>query len=190
MLPTKGYAAIAATEKLQPFSFERRDVGPHDVLITISHCGICHSDIHQTRDEWGISLFPMVPGHEIVGTVAQVGTAVTTFKVDDRAGVGCFVDSCRTCTACREGLEQYCDGEHSGPIAVRIKKAASRKAATQARSLWMSTTFFGFPQPSHWLEQRRSSVRALRLTPLCGSGVSVAITNWPSSASVGSVTWR
>ncbi|MBX3302425.1 MAG: NAD(P)-dependent alcohol dehydrogenase [Nitrospira sp.] len=110
MLPTKGYAAIAVKEKLQPFSFERRDVGPHDVLITISHCGICHSDIHQTRDEWGIALFPMVPGHEIVGTVAQVGTAVTAFKVDDRAGVGCFVDSCRTCTACREGLEQYCDG--------------------------------------------------------------------------------
>jgi len=110
MLPTKGYAAMAAKEQLQPFSFERRDVGPHDVLITISHCGICHSDIHQARDEWGISLFPMVPGHEIVGTVAQVGTAVTAFKVGDRAGVGCFVDSCRTCTACREGLEQYCDG--------------------------------------------------------------------------------
>lgn len=110
MLPTKGYAAMAAKETLQPFSFERRDVGPQDVLITISHCGICHSDIHQARDEWGISLFPMVPGHEIVGTVAQVGTAVTAFKVGDRAGVGCFVDSCRTCTACREGLEQYCDG--------------------------------------------------------------------------------
>jgi uncharacterized zinc-type alcohol dehydrogenase-like protein len=110
MLVTKGYAARAAKEKLQPFSFERRDVGPHDILITISHCGICHSDIHQARDEWGISLFPMVPGHEIVGTVAQVGTAVTAFKVGDRAGVGCFVDSCRTCGACREGLEQYCNG--------------------------------------------------------------------------------
>ncbi|NGZ98460.1 MAG: hydroxyacid dehydrogenase [Nitrospira sp. WS110] len=110
MLTTKGYAARAAKEKLQPFSFERRDVGPHDILITISHCGICHSDIHQTRDEWGISLFPMVPGHEIVGTVSQVGAAVTAFKVGDRAGVGCFVDSCRTCGACREGLEQYCNG--------------------------------------------------------------------------------
>lgn len=110
MLPTKGYAAIAAKEKLQPFSFERRDLGPHDVLITISHCGICHSDIHQTRNEWGISLFPMVPGHEIVGTVSRVGSEVARFKVGDRAGVGCFVDSCRTCPACREGLEQYCDG--------------------------------------------------------------------------------
>ncbi|MDK2741589.1 MAG: NAD(P)-dependent alcohol dehydrogenase [Nitrospira sp.] len=110
MLETKGYAALAAKERLQPFSFERRDVGPRDVLITISHCGICHSDIHQARNEWGISLYPMVPGHEIVGAVSQVGSAVQAFKVGDRAGVGCFVDSCRTCTACREGLEQYCDG--------------------------------------------------------------------------------
>ncbi|GKS66179.1 alcohol dehydrogenase [Nitrospira sp.] len=110
MITTKGFAAMTAKEKLQPFSFERRDVGPQDILITISHCGICHSDIHQTRDEWGISLFPMVPGHEIVGTVSQVGAAVTAFKVGDRAGVGCFVDSCRTCGACREGLEQYCNG--------------------------------------------------------------------------------
>ncbi|MGE0645002.1 MAG: NAD(P)-dependent alcohol dehydrogenase [Nitrospira sp.] len=110
MLPTKGYAAMAAKETLQPFSFERRDVGPQDVLITISHCGICHSDIHQARDEWGISLFPMVPGHEIVGTVSQVGPSVRAFKIGDRVGVGCFVDSCRTCGPCREGLEQYCDG--------------------------------------------------------------------------------
>jgi uncharacterized zinc-type alcohol dehydrogenase-like protein len=110
MLATKGYAALTANAALQPFAFERREVGDRDVRIEISHCGICHSDIHQARNEWGISLFPMVPGHEIVGTVAQVGAAVTAFKVGDRAGVGCFVDSCRTCGPCREGLEQYCDG--------------------------------------------------------------------------------
>jgi alcohol dehydrogenase (NADP+) len=109
MLPTKGYAAMTAKAALQPFSFERRDVGPHDVLITITHCGICHSDIHQARDEWGGSIFPMVPGHEIVGTVKQTGTSVKKFHVGDRAGVGCFVDSCRTCGACREGSEQYCE---------------------------------------------------------------------------------
>jgi alcohol dehydrogenase (NADP+) len=109
MLPTKSYAAITAETPLKPFSFERRDVGPHDVLITISHCGICHSDIHQARDEWGGSIFPMVPGHEIVGTIAQTGTAVRKFHVGDPAGVGCFIDSCRSCTACREGLEQYCE---------------------------------------------------------------------------------
>src|SRR6266852_4898434 len=109
MLSTQGYAAMTAKTALQSFSFERRDVGPQDVLITITHCGICHSDIHQARDEWGGSIFPMVPGHEIVCTVTQVGSAVKTFKVGERAGVGCFVDSCRTCAACREGLEQYCE---------------------------------------------------------------------------------
>ena len=109
MLQTKGYAAMTAKAALTPFSFERREVGPRDILITITHCGICHSDIHQARDEWGGSLFPMVPGHEIVGTVARVGKEVKAFKAGDRAGIGCFVDSCRSCPSCREGLEQYCE---------------------------------------------------------------------------------
>ena len=109
MLPTIGYAAMTAKAPLTPFSFERRAIGPHDVLITITHCGICHSDIHQARDEWGGSIFPMVPGHEIVGMITQVGSAVNQFYVDETVGVGCFVDSCRTCPACREGLEQYCE---------------------------------------------------------------------------------
>lgn len=109
MLKANGYAALTAKAPLTPFAFERREVGPRDVLITITHCGICHSDIHQARNEWGSSLFPMVPGHEIIGTVAQIGTAVKKFKLGDVAGVGCFVDSCRSCTACREGQEQYCE---------------------------------------------------------------------------------
>lgn len=110
MISAKGYAAMSARAELQPFSFERREVGPSDVLINITHCGICHSDIHQARDEWGGSFFPMVPGHEIVGTVVQTGPAVKRFRAGDTAGVGCFVDSCRMCAACREGLEQYCEG--------------------------------------------------------------------------------
>ena len=109
MLPTKGYAAMTAKAALQPFSFERRDVGLQDVLIKVTHCGICHSDIHQARDEWGISIFPMVPGHEIIGTITQVGKSVRTFRVGETVGVGCFVDSCRMCGSCREGLEQYCE---------------------------------------------------------------------------------
>lgn len=109
MLSTKGYAALTTGAALQPFSFQRHDVGSEDVLIRISHCGICHTDIHQVRNEWGGSVFPMVPGHEIVGTVTQVGTAVKKFRVNDRVGVGCFVDSCRTCNACCEGREQYCE---------------------------------------------------------------------------------
>lgn len=109
MITTRGYAALTAKTLLQPFSFERRDVGPHDVLIKISHCGICHSDIHQARNEWGGAIFPMVPGHEMIGTVTQMGTSASRFHVGDMVGVGCFVDSCRQCAACREGQEQYCE---------------------------------------------------------------------------------
>lgn len=109
MLSTKGYAALTAGAALRPFSFDRHDVGAADVLIAISHCGICHTDIHLARNEWGISTFPMVPGHEIVGTISQIGTSVKNFHVGERVGVGCFVDSCRTCQACRQGEEQYCE---------------------------------------------------------------------------------
>lgn len=108
MLKTPAYAAASATTPLRPFSIERREAGPHDVLIDILYCGVCHSDIHQARDEWGDSIFPMVPGHEIVGTVVKVGEAVEKWKVGDTVGVGCFVDSCRECEACKTGEEQYC----------------------------------------------------------------------------------
>ncbi len=111
MLPTRGYATKGPSSPVEPFNFERREPGPHDLLIEILYCGICHSDIHQARDEWGGSLFPMVPGHEIVGRVTRAGSAVTRFKAGDLAGVGCFVDSCRVCDSCKEGLEQYCE-EH------------------------------------------------------------------------------
>src|SRR3979490_3214555 len=94
MIPTKGYAAPNATSKLTPFNFERREVGVNDIQIEIIYCGVCHSDIHQVRDEWGGSTFPMVPGHEIVGKIIQVGSAVKNFKSGDTAGVGCLVDSC------------------------------------------------------------------------------------------------
>lgn len=109
MIPTRGYATSGPSALLEPFTLERREPGPHDVLIEILYCGICHSDIHQARDEWGGSIYPMVPGHEIVGRVTRVGSDVSRFAVGDPAGVGCFVDSCRVCGSCREGLEQYCD---------------------------------------------------------------------------------
>ncbi|HUQ30635.1 MAG TPA: NAD(P)-dependent alcohol dehydrogenase [Pyrinomonadaceae bacterium] len=109
MIKTTGYAAVDATTPLAPFSFERRDVGSHDVQIEILYCGVCHSDIHQVRNEWGNSIYPMVPGHEIVGRIARVGSEVTRFKEGDLAGVGCFVDSCRVCSNCKEGEEQYCE---------------------------------------------------------------------------------
>lgn len=109
MRSVPAYAAPSAGAPLGPFTVERRDEGPRDVVIAIRACGVCHSDVHQARDEWGGSIFPMVPGHEIAGEVAAVGSAVTRVSVGDRVGVGCFVDSCRECPSCREGLQQYCD---------------------------------------------------------------------------------
>src|SRR5476651_1086972 len=109
MINTAAYAALTAKTPLVSYSIERRDPGLYEVLIDILYCGVCHSDIHQVRDEWGGSIFPMVPGHEIVGKITKVGDQVTKFKVGETAGVGCFVDSCRHCPSCLAGLEQYCD---------------------------------------------------------------------------------
>ncbi|RYF53542.1 MAG: NAD(P)-dependent alcohol dehydrogenase, partial [Cytophagaceae bacterium] len=108
MIEAKGYAAQNAETPLAPFQFERRDLKPTDVQFDIHYCGVCHSDLHQVRGEWGNSVFPMVPGHEVVGRVTAVGDQVTKFNVGDLAAVGCFVDSCRHCENCEEGLEQYC----------------------------------------------------------------------------------
>lgn len=108
MIATKAYAAYNPTTPLAPYDFERRDVGPHDVQVEILYCGVCHSDLHQARDEWGGSIYPMVPGHEIVGKVVKVGEHVTKFKEGDLAGVGVMVDSCRICPHCEQHLEQYC----------------------------------------------------------------------------------
>lgn len=108
MIKARGFAAIQSKAPLAPYAFERRDVGEHDVHIEILYCGICHSDLHQARDEWGGSIFPMVPGHEIVGRVIKVGPGVRKIKVGEYAGVGCLVESCRTCSSCKQGLEQYC----------------------------------------------------------------------------------
>ena len=108
MAATKSYAVHSATDHLAPFDFERREPNPHDVQFEILYCGVCHSDIHQVRNEWQNSIYPMVPGHEIVGRVTSVGSEVTKFKEGDLAGVGCLVDSCRECSNCKKGLEQYC----------------------------------------------------------------------------------
>jgi uncharacterized zinc-type alcohol dehydrogenase-like protein len=114
MSQTKGYAAKAAKAPLAPFTFERREPKEHDVAIDIKYCGICHSDIHQARDEWGNAKFPMVPGHEIAGVVAKIGNKVTKFKIGDHVGVGCIVDSCKHCSHCQQDLEQFCVEGMSG----------------------------------------------------------------------------
>jgi uncharacterized zinc-type alcohol dehydrogenase-like protein len=108
-MKTPAYAAFSAKTPLAPHTIERREPGPHEVLIDILYCGVCHTDIHLARDEWGGSVFPMVPGHEIVGRVARIGPQGGNVAVGDVVGVGCFVDSCRECGPCREGEEQYCE---------------------------------------------------------------------------------
>ncbi|MEA9904724.1 NAD(P)-dependent alcohol dehydrogenase [Xanthomonas campestris pv. raphani] len=120
MSKAHAYAAQTADQLLAPFVFERRAPGPDDVQIDIAYCGVCHSDLHTARNEWHNTVYPSVPGHEIVGRVTAVGSAVTNFKVGDLAGVGCMVDSCRSCASCQEGEEQYCEqgftGTYNGPM--------------------------------------------------------------------------
>jgi alcohol dehydrogenase (NADP+) len=108
-MPTKAYGAYAADKKLEPLDIERRKPGAKDVQIEIAYCGVCHSDLHTVRSEWAGTMYPCVPGHEIVGTVSAVGNEVTKFKVGDTVGVGCLVNSCQHCDACAESLEQYCE---------------------------------------------------------------------------------
>jgi uncharacterized zinc-type alcohol dehydrogenase-like protein len=121
-MQTKAYAAHSAAARLAPFSIDRREPGPKDVALQILYCGVCHSDLHTARGEWPGVQFPAVPGHEIVGRVTAVGGAVKKFKPGQLVGVGCMVDSCRGCSACKEGLEQYCEGPvgftgtYNGPI--------------------------------------------------------------------------
>ena len=109
MFTCTGYASSSAEAPLAPFTFQRRDPGPSDIEIEIVYCGVCHSDLHQARNEWQNTLYPCVPGHEIVGRVTRVGADVSTFRAGDLAGVGCMVGSCRACASCKEGLEQYCE---------------------------------------------------------------------------------
>ena len=107
-MPTKAFAAQSATSPLGPFTIERREPLPGDVEIDILFCGVCHSDLHFARNEWGMTAYPVVPGHEILGRVTRVGKDVKRFKPGDLAAIGCLVDSCRTCASCRQGLEQFC----------------------------------------------------------------------------------
>jgi uncharacterized zinc-type alcohol dehydrogenase-like protein len=109
MTTTYAYAASDAQSKLAPFEFQRRELRANDVQMEVLFCGVCHSDLHQARNEWKNSVYPVVPGHEIVGRVTAVGSDVARYKAGDLVGVGCLVDSCRTCPSCAEGLEQYCE---------------------------------------------------------------------------------
>ena len=174
MYPTKSYAAQSATSPLAPFSFERRDPLPDDVQIDIEFCGVCHSDLHTVRSEWGESKYPCVPGHEIVGRVAKVGRDVKKFREGDLAAVGCMVDSCGECESCRADLEQFCergvtftyngDGQTQRRLHLwRLLEEHRGRSGIRACACRPS---------SIWRQLRRCSAPASRLTRRCGSGKS------------------
>jgi len=136
MYPTRAYAAKSASQPLGPFQIARREVGPHDVLIDIDYCGVCHTDLHFIRNEWQSSIYPMVPGHEIVGRVNKVGEHVTKFKKGELVAVGCMVDSCQHCEDCAEGMEQYCQNTPTFTYNDTVGSLVSRPTAvTPIRSL-------------------------------------------------------
>ncbi|CAN5399361.1 NAD(P)-dependent alcohol dehydrogenase [soil metagenome] len=130
-IATRAFAATAAAQPLTPFSFTRRDPGVDDVAIDIKFCGVCHSDLHAVDNDMGNARFPLVPGHEIAGIVSAVGANVTKFKVGDRVGVGCMVDSCQTCASCQEGEEQFCIPGFTGTYGGPDKKGGSDQTITQ-----------------------------------------------------------
>lgn len=148
MFKTLGYAALNSTSPLIPFEFDRREPKPHDIVIEIDYCGVCHSDIHQVKNEWGHSIYPMVPGHEIVGHISKVGKSVTKFKTGDFAGVGCLVDSCRTCANCREGLEQFCKNGSVGTYNSVEKDGISRTFGGYSKMIVVDENF-ALKIPSH-----------------------------------------
>ncbi len=140
-MSTKAYAAQSATSPLAPWSLDRREPGPHDVQIEILYCGVCHSDLHTARDEWGGTIYPCVPGHEIVGRITKVGNHVKRFKAGDLAAVGCMVDSCRKCDNCKQGLEQYCRNGMVGTYNGREKATGANTYGGYSKQIVVTEDF-------------------------------------------------
>jgi len=138
---TKAFGALAADQKLEALDIERRAPGPHDVQIDIAYCGVCHSDLHTVRAEWGGTLYPCVPGHEIVGTVSAVGDAVTKFTVGQTVGVGCLVDSCQHCRECDAGFEQFCENGFTGTYNAPTPDAPGHTLGGYAQRIVVSDKF-------------------------------------------------
>ena len=136
-MQTSGYAAYRPDAPLAPFTFERRALRPHDVAMEILYCGVCHSDLHTARNDWGWSYYPIVPGHEIVGRVIEVGPQVTRYQIGDHVAVGCMVDSCQACDQCHHGEEQLCRAGNTGTCAAA---SWARPSAASARRRRCSTS--------------------------------------------------
>ncbi|AQA22545.1 alcohol dehydrogenase GroES-like domain protein [Rhodococcus sp. MTM3W5.2] len=188
MLTVSAYAATSADGPLEKVGIERRDLGPLDVLIEIKYSGICHSDIHTARNEWGGTHYPVVPGHEIAGVVAAVGSEVTLHEVGDRVGVGCFVDSCGACDACASGDEQYCTKRVVQTYNSRIGDGEYTMGGYSTHIVVTEGSCSASRTVSRWTSPRRCSAQASRCTRRCGTGARVPASRWRSSAWVGSGT--
>jgi uncharacterized zinc-type alcohol dehydrogenase-like protein len=165
-MKTKAYGAYASNKPLEAMDIERRQPGPHDVQIDIAYCGVCHSDLHTVRSEWAGTAYPCVPGHEIVGHVSAVGSAVTGFKAGDTVGVGCMVDSCQHCAACGEGLEQFCESGFVGTYNGKTPDAPGHTLGGYAQQIVVSDRFV--------LKIRHPEAQLAAVAPLLCAG----ITTW------------
>jgi uncharacterized zinc-type alcohol dehydrogenase-like protein len=165
-MTTQAYGAYAADKPLEPIAIERRAPGPNDVQIEIAFCGVCHSDLHTVRSEWGGTLYPCVPGHEIVGHVSAVGPGVSGFRVGDTVGIGCLVDSCRNCASCAEGLEQFCENGFTGTYNGATKDAPGHTLGGYSQSIVVDEKFV--------LRIRHPEAQLAAVAPLLCAG----ITTW------------
>lgn len=170
MTDTRAYAAFDATSPLRPYPLTRREPGPHDVEIEILYCGVCHSDVHEVRNEWGGATYPMVPGHEIVGRVTRAGPEVTRFAAGDTVGVGCFVDSCRACVYCLKGEEQYCTGQLVYTYASTDKEGARTQGGYASRIV----------VDEHYVLRVPADAALARVAPLLCAGITPysALRHW------------
>lgn len=189
MTTVAAYAAPAAKAPLERTTIERREVREHDVLIDIKFAGICHSDIHQAREGWGEAIFPMVPGHEIAGIVSEVGPGVTRFKVGDRVGVGCMVDSCRECENCKAGREQYCTSGNTGTYNAVGRDGEVTYGGYSEKVVVDENFVLGIPEGIALDEAAPCCAPASPPTPRSSAGTRVPARRSPSSAWAASVTW-
>lgn len=164
-MASKAYGAAVADEPLRPMSIVRRQPGAHDVQIDIAYCGVCHSDLHQVRAEWDGTLYPCVPGHEIVGHVSALGTQVTGFAVGETVGVGCLVDSCQHCPACAQGLEQYCEVGFTGTYNAPIKDAPGHTLGGYSQRIVVSDKFV--------VKIRHPAAQLAAVAPLLCAGITL-----------------
>lgn len=186
MSTTPAYAAQSAKTPLAPFNIQRRAVGPHDVQIEILYCGVCHSDLHMARNEWGSTIYPVVPGHEIVGQVTAVGKQVSKFRTGDLAGVGVMVDSCRECANCRRGLQQYCTVGGVLTYSSRDRRTGEITQGGYSKSIVTTEGFVFSVSDKLPLALRLFSAPESPLIHLFATGRSAKA---PSSASSGSADW-